>query len=400
MFLLAGTLFAQEYSQRGFIESAGTYYPQKAINDSAQTVGGSLLRYEAFFKPTSSIQINGAIDLRTDTHHQVERTLHPSWWDREQKRPLAEVRRLSGVYHQGGLSIELGKQFVRWGKADILNPTDRFAPRDYLTVFDNDFLGVTAARAMYEKGSETIDVVWAPRLTPSRVPLPDQRWTVPPAAQIDVPLTEVTQFPGGSQEGFRWSHLGAVEFSGSFYQGFNHLPSFQVTGAQRNGVSFVEVDQFYPKLRMYGGDAAVPFRWLTLKTEAAYFTTPDPRVDQYAQYVIQLERQSGEWSFIGGYAGEAITDHGTSADFAPDRGITKTFLGSAHYTIDTNRSVAVETSIRQNLDGAWLRTEYSQTFGQHWRATVHLNLIRGNPSDFIGQYRRNSNATLVLRYSF
>src|SRR5262249_26347742 len=146
------------------------------------------------------------------------------------------------------------------------------------------------------------------------------------------------------------SHLGAVEFSGSFYQGFNHLPSFQVAGAQRNGVPLLEVDQFYPKLRMYGGDAAVPFRWLTLKNEAAYFSTPDPRVDQYAQYVIQLERQSGEWSFVGGYAGEAITDYGTSADFAPDRGITKTFLGSAHYTIDTNRSIAVETSIRQNMN--------------------------------------------------
>src|SRR5215475_63872 len=141
IFLLAGVAQAQEYTQRGFVETRGTFYPQKATNDPAQTVGDALFRYEGFFKPAAQFQINGAIDLRTDTHHEVERELSPSWGDREQRRPLAEIRRLSAVYHKGGLSLEMGKQFVRWGRTDILNPTDRFAPRDYLTVVDNDFLG-------------------------------------------------------------------------------------------------------------------------------------------------------------------------------------------------------------------------------------------------------------------
>src|SRR5262249_16270355 len=135
-------------------------------------------------------------------------------------------------------------------------------------------------------------------------------------------------------------------------------------------------------------------RWLTLKAESAYFGSDDTRVDKYAQYVMQLERQSGEWSFIGGYAGEVVTDRGTLPAFAPDRGLTKTLLASAHYTIDANRNVAFETAVRQNLDGAWLRAEFSQAFGQHWRATASLSLIRGEPGDFLGQYRRNSHAML------
>jgi hypothetical protein len=114
-----------------------------------------------------------------------------------------------------------------------------------------------------------------------------------------------------------------------------------------------------------------------------------------------LERQSGEWNFVGGYAGESVTRRGTlRLDFAPDRGITKTVLASARYTIDTNRSLAFETSIRQNLEGAWFRAEYSQAFGQHWRATANVSLIRGDPSDFLGQYRLNSHGLLILRYSF
>ena len=96
-----------------------------------------------------------------------------------------------------------------------------------------------------------------------------------------------------------------------------------------------------------------------------------------------------------------ITNHGSrAATVAPDRGLTKTFLGRAGYTIDTNRSLAFESAVRENGDGLWLKGEYSQAVGQHWRATLNLTLVRGDVGDFLGQYRRNSHALLILRYSF
>jgi hypothetical protein len=124
-------------------------------------------------------------------------------------------------------------------------------------------------------------------------------------------------------------------------------------------------------------------------------------VDEYALYVLQLERQAGEWFFVGGYAGEAITRHGTRPiDFAPDRGLTKTILGRAGYTINANRDIAFEAAVRQNSEGVWVKGEYSQLFGQHWRATLDLVLIGGDPTDFLGQYHRNSHAAVIVRYSF
>ena len=48
----------------------------------------------------------------------------------------------------------------------------------------------------------------------------------------------------------------------------------------------------------------------------------------------------------------------------------------------------------------WLKGEYSQTFGQHWRATAGFAWIRGAPADFLGQYRRNSHAFLVAALQF
>ena len=95
--------------------------------------------------------------------------------------PLSRLRRLSATIHRGKITAEIGRQLIRWGKTDILNPTDRFAPKDYLSsVVDTDFLGVTAARVTYESGGDTVDLIWQPWFTPSRTPLLNQRWTALP----------------------------------------------------------------------------------------------------------------------------------------------------------------------------------------------------------------------------
>jgi len=404
LLMAAATCFGQAYTQRGFVETRGTFYPQKAAIDPAQGIGESLFRYEGFYRATATVQIAGAVDVRLDTHHQVDRDFKLSWQDRELRRPFGEVRRLSGIYHNGPLTFEVGKQFIRWGKTDIVTPTDRFAPRDFLTVVDNEFLAVTAARLNYEKGANAIEAVWSPRFTPSRIPLTDQRWSsLVPQTEFTITIRDLrASLPGGPQSGIRWNHTGPVEYALSVYQGFNPLPSFDVVGTNftPEGVS-IDLQRFHSKMLMAGGDIAIPTRLFTLKSEAAHFSSSDDRADEYALYVVQLERQSGEWFFVGGYAGEAITRNGSrAATFAPDRGLTKTLLGRAGYTIDANRSVAVETAVRQNGDGLWVKGEYSQAFGQHWRGTLNLTLIRGKLRDFLGQYRQNSHAFFVLRYSF
>ena len=124
-------------------------------------------------------------------------------------------------------TLDLGKQFIRWGKTDILNPTDRFAPRDFLEVTDNEFLAVIGARGQYERGSHSLDVVWVPTFTPSRTPLIGGRWaplppqTFGPSGFLDLGSV----FPDRSQYGARWNVLGpGFEFSLSYFDGFNHLP--------------------------------------------------------------------------------------------------------------------------------------------------------------------------------
>jgi hypothetical protein len=391
---------AQTVTQRGFVDAAAVLFPQRTTNDTTRLVGDLLAREELFFKPNTWVQFAAGFDARANSHDQVERSWRLDVRDRGTLRPALSARRLSATLTHGPLTIDVGKQFIRWGKADVVTPTDHFAPRDFLSVIDNEFLAVAGARASLQWGSESIDGVWVPFFTPSRTPLLTQRWTAVPAGAESVTLFDASgALPEGSQSGVRWGHVtGRYEFSLSYFDGFNHLPNISVTPGPSPFVA--GIIRTYPDLRSAGFDFAVPTRWLTLKAEAAYSMSSTPNSDNYVLYVVQLERQTGEWMFVGGYAGEVVTERRALLTFAPDRGLTRSIVGRAAYTIDANRSTAVETAIRQNGHGAYVKGEYSQARGQHWRATATGTLIRGQADDFLGQYRRNSHVTFSIRYSF
>ncbi len=195
----------------------------------------------------------------------------------------------------------------------------------------------------------------------------------------------------------RWNHAGTrFDASLSFFDGFNHLPNVESTV----GPTGLQLTRVYPSLRSYGADVAIPTRWLTLKGETAYFTSPDGRTDEYVLYVIELERQIREWVIVGGYAGESVTTARGVFSFTPDRGIARSLLARAAYTVDPRRTVAIEGAVRQSGDGVYFKGEYSQSFAQHWRLTLTGVAIAGDPEDFLGQYHRNSHGSIAVRFSY
>ena len=62
--------------------------------------------------------------------------------------------------------------------------------------------------------------------------------------------------------------------------------------------------------------------------------------------------------------------------------------------------MAVEAAVRRNGDGFYVKGEYSQAWGQHWRVTATGVGIAGKDSDFLGQYHQNSHVSVALRFSF
>jgi hypothetical protein len=395
----SSTAEAQLLSQRGFADGRVTLFPQDSPPDPVNAVTDLLLREEVFYKPAPWIQFAAGADLRASSHDQVEASARVDLTDRGRLRPAISIRRLAATLSRGPFTFDIGRQFIRWGKTDIVTPTDRFAPRDFLNVVDSDFLGVTGARGVLQAGAHTLDVVWVPIFTPSRIPILNQRWAPAPVDPRLVTLNDAgAVIPDGSQIGVRYGRIAdRFEYSVSVFDGFNHLPNIE---AVVEGPGTIDLRRVYPSMRSYGGDAAVPTRWFTVKAEAAYSTSATPRTDDFVLYVVQLERQSGEWVFLGGYAGEVVTARRAALNFAPDRGLTRSIVGRASYTIDPVRTLALESAIRQNGDGVYLKAEYSQARGQHWRATASGVAIAGHSDDFLGQYHRNSHVAVTLRYSF
>src|SRR5262249_13372288 len=78
---------AQSLTQRGFVEGRTYLYPQEAPNDDRQVVFDGLAREEAFFKPATWIQFAGGVDLRVNSHDQVEDSWRLDFSDRTVQRP-------------------------------------------------------------------------------------------------------------------------------------------------------------------------------------------------------------------------------------------------------------------------------------------------------------------------
>jgi hypothetical protein len=375
-------------------------FPQTAFDDRTRLVVDGTARGELFFKPQPWIQMAGGLEINGNSHDQVDNNWHLDLSDRDIRRPPLSVRTLNATITHGAFTLDAGKQFIRWGKTDFVVPTDRFSPRDYITVVDAPYIAVSGLRGTAQIGTHSIEVVWVPRFTPSRVPLVDQRWAVRPLSlPADVPIVEIPPiFPDRSQVGVRFAQTAdRLDYSVSFYDGFNHLPDIQANVALSGAV---EYERIFSRIRAYGADTAIPLRWLSVKAEAAYITSASATTDEYVLYAIQFERQTGEWVFIGGYAGETVTDRRALLTFAPDRELARSIVGRATYTIDANRSVEVEGAVRQNGAGVYAKAEYSRASGQHWRTTIGGVLLAGEADDFFGQYRRNSHVRVTVRYNF
>jgi hypothetical protein len=389
---------AQGFEQRGFLDVTFTGYPRPGGDDARAVIEG-LLQWDPAWR-AGDWRLQASLDARFDSNDMTEHRFDVSYWDRSIQRPVAAVRQASASWARGVTTLTLGKQFIRWGKTDIVIPTDRFAPRDHVNLVNTHVLAVTAARLVLATASDSLDVVYSPRMTPSRTPLFDQRWVVLPPAVKDVPVVDDgATYPERSQVGVRWNHIGRYfEHSLSVFHGVNHLPIIGI--AFEPNPPLIHARREYPQLTSAGFDVVVPTALVTVKAEAAWFGSDTAGADEFVLYVIQGERQVGEWLFVGGYAGEHAIDAQPAFTFAPDRELARSIFARAGLTIDTNRSLSNETVVRQNGDGVYNKFEYTQAVGQHWRVTGAAAIFGGSPDDYLGQFRDNAFIAVSARYSF
>jgi hypothetical protein len=179
---------------------------------------------------------------------------------------MLSIRRLDATVSRGHVTVDAANSSSAGARPRSSTPTDRFAPRDYLNVFDTEYLAVPGVRVLGQFGPFARRRVGAGLHAKPQSRCRAKRWTsCRPERRLSRRST--APFPKDGRRACAGHMSGAAtRVSGSFFDGFNHLPYRRA--AQPAGVQLV-----FPSMRMYGGDAVVPSRWITIKAEGGYFTT-------------------------------------------------------------------------------------------------------------------------------
>lgn len=163
-------------------------------------------------------------------------------------------------YYGNRLDIRIGQQYLFWGRADWVNPTDVFNPWDYANMSSDleDYrIPIPAAKFSFYPKTGHLEVIYAPRLIPDKIPNP---------LSPSVGDSSLDQ----AQFGLRYANdLSAVAWSFYAYHGWRKRPEIKT-------LQFPEPPLLtYRKLDMIGADFIYTGEKWAVKGEGAFNFSED-----------------------------------------------------------------------------------------------------------------------------
>ena len=222
---------------------------------------------------------------------------------------------------QPQFDIKAGKQIIKWGTADAVNPTSYFNPYDFSEILlrDDDlrFHGVYALAARWLPGDVTLEAVVVPVHTPTTLPGLDAPWelTFAPAGPIPVLIEPATdELSTGAGNTAYALRLTGTQYGADFSLSGYHGPDREVIlmpEARLEPSPHIAMVPLYEIISTVGADLAFSFSNITLQAEATY--TPDkpaPTKPSLTQYPISHLETEGYLFWTAGAT--LITDDDTT----------------------------------------------------------------------------------------
>lgn len=319
--------------------------------------------------------------------------------------------------------LRVGKQIFRWGTADFYNPMDRLNPRDYLDVPTYFKMGVPAVSLSYGSEAFSLDAVFEPWFTPSRLPRSNNRWLGDfSAAQSgfgNLPIIpNGRELPpntaAGFQGGFRVGSSRLLEGWDLFLSYFNGFDPVGVFKGSPSPGGAVLATQIFPRYHQVAA-AFSTTRWNTeFHGEAAVRFADDSRQDDdYAEYVVGLNRTFSdlpvsfieEATLVLEFLDTQVLRHKPFGNqYAPTGQYIRPFHNTLaaklilKFTEDTSLELAGGEDVVKN-----------DSFGQF--QIVHkplddlqikfgADIFSGDNTTFFGRWTRNDRVFSVLSYTF
>ena len=316
----------------------------------------------------------------------------------------------------GPLDVRLGKQIIAWGRADRINPTDTLTPRDFTLLVPEDGdqrFGATGVKVTSQVAGLVLTGIVLPTFEPHVIPLRRP----PPGSTLRERTPDEPVLQGALKIE---STGGAVDWSVSYFDGFDLLPDLQLAGARPSGLDVVLT---HHRIRVVGIDAAAAVGPYTVRGEAAYtFTEHARRGDQIKspflflvlgadrtlpgavyvnlQYVLRV---------ISDFQAPAAVEDPVRRGLAFEQALINDQLDEVKHAIAVRVSRAWwDETLRAELSAIvsptrgdyGLRGKIAYAFTDHVKVTAGADVFGGETRTVFGRLRETSGGYLEVRWDF
>ena len=321
--------------------------------------------------------------------------------------------------------LRIGKQQVVWGKADGVFITDVVSPLNLteflLPDFDEVRTGITAVKFDYYLGNHTLELIWAPIFTSTKMPSAGSIWY----SQPDFPLqptfdwskSEMKPTLENSEFFVKYTALtSAIDFEIMTAYTWDDIPTmhvqkeFQINPeTQLPTLTGINITPEHHRLFLGGGSFSTEIKGIILRSEAAYyngkyFQTEDPIAEDaiiqkdYLHYVAGLDFNIGNVKLSTQFIQKYILDYS-------DLMINNEFDNMATFMVryDLFREtlhLELFSYIGITNEDALIRPKISYDFDNSFSILFGANIFVGETSGQFGQYQDNSMLYFKLKYSF
>lgn len=313
--------------------------------------------------------------------------------------------------------LKIGRQINTWGTGDLLFINDLF-PKDWNSFFigrDDDYLKAPSdsLKASFFSSLANLDVLYTPRFDSDRY-IDGRRisyWNPSLGRRAGRDATLDADKPDSAGSDDEWAarlhrQVGAYEVAAYGYHGFWKSPAGTdpETGKAR-----------FPRLQVFGASARGPMGAGILSLETGWFRSRDDRDgdnpfvrNSEIRTLVGYEQELARNLTIGvQYYMEQMLDHGAYVDTLP-AGMHETdefrhvvTLRLTQLMRNQNLALSLFVFYSPSDGDAYFRPNINYKVDDHWIVDVGGNLFVGREqASFLGQFEKNNNAYIGLRYGF
>lgn len=316
--------------------------------------------------------------------------------------------------------IRFGRQQIIWGKADGAFITDIVSPKDLSEFLLPDFeeirMGVNALKIDYYIQNSSIEFVWIPIFTETKLPEQSSIWYPDLLNQdTNISFTEAKTVNSNfenSEVFLKYSRLSsAIDFelmAGYMWDDDFTAHKFPQMDTVTSTMG-IQIRPEYHRLGVAGGSFSTSVGGTVLRGEAAYymdkyFTTFNISYNEgllqkdYLHYLVGYDFSLFDISMSMQFIQEYIMDYDhqiTNEEFEN----TMTFLANKSFFRET-LILDLFAYIGLNNEDALIRPKLTYSISDGLEVLAGANLFLGNQEGRFGQYDKNDMVFVKMKYSF